>query len=62
MQRRSNNDMVIAICWWPRYFETCHFLTTNLSPVERVERDEKFASTERQEDRSEFSMVWSLGC
>ncbi|KAL8610824.1 hypothetical protein ACOMHN_056679 [Nucella lapillus] len=43
------------------YFETCYFLTTDLSPVERAERDERFASAESQEEKSQLRLQYSVG-
>ena len=45
-----------------RYFETCHFLTADFSPAERAERDERFASCEGPEERSETCFKWSSQC
>nr|ADG63460.1 crystallin gamma S-like protein [Crepidula fornicata] len=42
------------------YFETCYFLTTDLSPVERAERDERFASAETPERKSQLRTQYSI--
>ncbi|KAK7087295.1 TBCC domain-containing protein 1-like isoform X2 [Littorina saxatilis] len=42
------------------YFETCYFLTNDLSPSERADRDERFASSETQEDKNQLRFQYSV--
>lgn len=42
------------------YFETCHFLTTDFSPVERAERDENYVSCESPEARAQHRCKYSV--
>lgn len=46
--------LIILYIILQRYFETCHFLSTELSPIERIERDAKFAACKIQEEGSMF--------
>ncbi|XP_076452552.1 TBCC domain-containing protein 1-like [Babylonia areolata] len=42
------------------YFEMCYFLTTDLSPIERADRDERFAAVESQEEKNQLRMQHSV--